>query len=137
MPTSLGPTSAALGIVALIAVTPFVGIAFVNVVFARRGWTPLTQLVENYLRRYPIFAAALAGLCGALVGHVFWSFGENRPYGPAPFYLLGAAFGLALVSGIVGAAVLAVVGLALRALPGHLFNRRPPAAAQPRRPDLP
>jgi hypothetical protein len=135
MPASPGPTSAALGIVALVAVAPFFAIAVVNVVFAWWGWTPLTQLVENYLRRYPLFAAALAGLCGALVGHVFWSFGDNLPRGPAPFYLLGAALGLAVVAGVVGAVMLAAVGLALRALASRFFNQRARAAAQPRRPD--
>ncbi len=110
MPQSAGPTSVAMWLAALVAVAPFIMIALLNVVIARNGWTPLSQLVENYLRRYPLFAAALAGFFGALVGHVFWSFGYQQPYPPTPGYLLLVAVGLAVASGMVGAVLLALLG---------------------------
>lgn len=109
MPQALGPTTVALAFAGLLAVTPFVVIAVINVIMARHGWTPLTQLVENYLRRYPLFAAALCGFFGALVGHIFWSHGDNPPAQPAPGQLLFVAVGLAVAAGAAGAVLLAVV----------------------------
>ena len=120
MPQAAGPTTVAMAVVALIAVTPFVVIAVVNVVFALRGWTPLTQLVEHYLRRYPLFAAGLCGFFGALVGHIFWSFGYNAPRPPAPFHLLVIAVGLAIASGLAGAGLLALIAAVVIA---PLMNR--------------
>jgi hypothetical protein len=112
MPQSGGPTSLAMWFAAMVAVTPFIAIALLNVIIARNHWTPLAQLVEHYLRRYPLFAAGLAGFFGALVGHVFWSYGDNPPYPPAPGYLFLFGVGLAVSSGIVGALSLAMLGAA-------------------------
>jgi|GEM_PF-5363493 len=108
-----GPTTIAMAIAAFLAVLPFVVIAVVNIVMALRGWTPLTQLVENYMRRYPMFAALLSGFVGALAGHVFWSFGDNPPYPPAPLHLLPYAVLIAVAAGILGAILLAGIAYLL------------------------
>ena len=114
----------AMAIEAMLAITPFVAVAVLNFVFARRGWAPLTQLVEHYLRRYPIFAAVLSGFVGALVGHVFWSLGDNPPAPPAPFHLLPVALGLAFAIPVIGAVALAVIASTLHAvLPARSANR--------------
>lgn len=107
MPAPAGPTTIAMAIAATIAVLPFVVIALVNIVMVYRRWTPLTQLVEHYMRRYPWFAAGICGFVGALAGHIFWSFGDNpsRPVGHS--FLLLVAIGVAITAGIVGALILA------------------------------
>jgi len=120
MPPVTGPTTLALAFAAIVAVVPFIGIAVINIVIARRGWSPLTQLVEDYLRRYPIFAALLSGFVGALVGHVFWSMGDNPPKPPAPAHLLLEALGLALAAGLAGALLLWLLGMALAAVSERL-----------------
>lgn len=119
MPEALGPTTVALALAGLLAVTPFVVIAVINVIMARHGWTPLTQLVENYLRRYPLFAAALCGFFGALVGHVFWSHGDNPAAHPAPGQLLLMAVALAVASGVAGAVLLGAVSAGIAAVAGR------------------
>jgi len=101
----------ALSIEAILGALPFIAIAGLNIVFALRGWTPLTQLVENYLRRYPPFAAAISLFIGALVGHVFWSFGNNPSAPPGSALLLLLALGIAVGTGVVGA--ISLMGLAL------------------------
>lgn len=106
-------SNVALGFEALIAILPFIVLAVLNVVFARRHWPPLTQLVEDNLRRYPLFAAGLSGFVGALVGHVFWSFGENPPAPPAKGYLLLVAFFIAVAAGALGALVLGLLAFAV------------------------
>lgn len=108
-----GPTTIAMAIAAMLAVLPFVIIAIVNIVMAIKGWTPLTQLVESYMRRYPIFAALLAGFVGALVGHVFWSFGDNPSEPAAPFYLLPLAVVIAIGAGLLGAVALGGIAFLL------------------------
>jgi hypothetical protein len=113
VPQSAGPTTLAIAIAALLAVLPFVAIAVVNIVMAVRGWTPLTQLVENYMRRYPIFAAVLAGFVGALAGHVFWSFGDNPAGPPATLHLLPWAVVVAVAAGMIGAVLLVVIAYGL------------------------
>ena len=123
MPASFGATSLAIAIVAMVAVAPFVVIAVINTIFAYNGWTPLTQIVENYLRRYPLVAAALSGFFGALVGHIFWSFGDNPAKDPAPLGLLFIALASAVLLGLVGGVSLVVVGFGLR-LVGTLFRRK-------------
>ena len=119
MPQALGPTTVALAFAGLLAVTPFVVIAVINVIIARHGWTPLTQLVENYLRRYPLFAAALCGFFGALVGHVFWSHGYNPAAIPAPGQFLLVAVGLAVGAGVAGAGLLGLVSAGIAAVTGR------------------
>jgi hypothetical protein len=126
VPGASGPTTIAMAIAATIAVIPFVVIAGVNVFMAFRGWTPLTQLVEHYMRRYPWFAAGICGFVGALAGHIFWSFGDNpaRPVGHTSLLLI--ALGIAVAAGVVGAVVLAAIAYAAAWLLGRL---RPHAAA--------
>ena len=119
MPQSAGPSTLAIAIAAVLAVLPFFVVAIVNVVMVLRGWTPLTQTVENYMRRYPIFAAALAGFVGALAGHVFWSFGDNPAKPPAPLYLLPWAVLVAIATGLVCAVLLAAIAFALDRLVGR------------------
>jgi hypothetical protein len=125
MPQALGPTTVALAFAGLLAVTPFVVIAVINVIIARHGWTPLTQLVENYLRRYPLFAAALCGFFGALVGHVFWSHGDNPAAAPAPGQYLLMAVGLAAGAGVAGAGLLGLVSAGIAAVNSRLNAGRP------------
>jgi hypothetical protein len=108
-----GPTTIAMAIAAFLAVLPFAVIAVVNIVMAVKGWTPLTQLVENYMRRYPIFAAVLSGFVGALAGHVFWSFGDNPAEPPAPLSLLPWAVLVAVGAGLLGAVILAGIAYGL------------------------
>lgn len=120
-----GPTTIAMAVAALLAVLPFAVLAVINIVMALRGWTPLTQLVENYMRRYPIFAALLAGFVGALAGHVFWSFGDNPEEPPAPFHLLLVAVLVAVGAGIAGAIALGVIAFVLDAARARL--RRSPS----------
>jgi hypothetical protein len=112
VPSTSGPTTIAIGIAATIAVIPFVVIAAVNVFMVFRRWTPLTQLVEHYMRRYPWFAAGICGFVGALVGHIFWSFGDNpaKPVGHSNLLLI--AIGIAVGAGVVGAVMLAAIAYA-------------------------
>jgi hypothetical protein len=114
MPQTSGATTLAMAFVACLAVFPLVVVAAFNAFLARRsGGSPLTHLVEHYLRRYPLFAAALAGGLGALVGHVFWSTGDNPAYPPEPAGLLLVAFYVTLISGLVGVVLLWLVSHAL------------------------
>jgi hypothetical protein len=136
VPASAGPTSLAIYIVAGVAVLPFVAIAGLNVYVAYRDGPPLTQVVEEYLRRYPVFAAALAAFCGALVGHVFWSFGAGGSAAQGPLSLLWWAAGLAVLAGVFGAALLAWMaevgdrrGLAIARLRERLARAARPVTA--------
>jgi ABC-type Fe3+-siderophore transport system permease subunit len=123
MPASFGATSLAVAIVGLVAVAPFLAIALVNVIFAENGWTPLTQIVENYLRRYPLFAAALAGFFGALVGHVFWSFGDNPRADPATLGLLFTALAGAAILGLAGGVLLVGIGFGLHVIATRFLRK--------------
>lgn len=120
MPTGVGPSTIAMAVAATLAVLPFVVIAAVNLLIVRRGWTPLTQLVEHYMRRYPWFAAAICAFVGALAGHVFWSFGDNPALPPAPGQLLPIAVGVAIGAGILGAMALGAVASVLSWVRGRL-----------------
>lgn len=111
---SVEPQSIVLAVSGSVAVAPFVVIAILNVRFARRGWTPLAQLVTTYLGRYPVFAAIVAGFLGALMGHVFWSTGEPGDARPlAPLLILPLALGLTVLAGLVAAVALTVLALVI------------------------
>lgn len=120
MPAAPGPTSIALAIAAVVAVVPFVGIAVLNLVVAWRKGPPLTQLVENYLRRYPFFAAALSGFFGALVGHVFWSDGTSRRADPAQLAQVLAALVIAVAAGLLASVLLPLIALLVRAVASRI-----------------
>lgn len=112
-----GATSLAVAIVALVAVAPFVAIAVINTVDA-----------SNADRRELSEALSLSGrgalgLFGALVGHIFWSFGDNPAKDPAPLRLVFTGLGSAVLLGLVGGVSLAVVGFGLR-LVSTLFRRK-------------
>lgn len=112
MPQDLA-SNVAMALEALLAILPFFGIALLNIWLARRGWPPLSQLVEDNLRRYPLVAAGLSGFVGALVGHVFWSFGDNPSAQPARFLLFLLAIAVAVLAGALGALVLGVLAYAV------------------------
>jgi hypothetical protein len=60
---------AALGVVILGLMMAIVGI---DAWFEIKRRRPLGMWVANWARRYPMFAAALAAVFGAMVGHFFW-----------------------------------------------------------------
>ena len=116
MPHSEGPTTIAMAIAATAAALPFVAIAILNTVMVVRRTPPLNQVVENYMRRYPLIAAGLACFVGALAGHIFWSTGDNPSKPPAIWYLLPLACLLAGVVGVFGAGALGLLGTAFQPL---------------------
>ncbi len=125
MPHSEGPTTIAMAIAATAAALPFVAIAILNTVMVVRRTPPLNQVVENYMRRYPLIAAGLACFVGALAGHIFWSTGDNPSKPPAIWYLLPLACLLAGVVGVFGAGALGLLGTAFQ----PLLCSRPSSAA--------
>lgn len=116
MPHSEGPTTIAMAIAATAAALPFVVIAIVNTIMVFRGSPPLNQVVENYMRRYPLIAAGLTGFVGALAGHIFWATGDNPSKPPALWFLLPFACVLAGFVGVFGAGALGLLGTALQPL---------------------
>lgn len=47
-------------------------VTLLDLYFEYRGWRPIAQRVERWSRNYPLFAAGLAAVFGALIGHFFW-----------------------------------------------------------------
>jgi hypothetical protein len=117
-----------MAIAATIAVLPFVVIASVNLVMVYRGWSPLSQLVEHYMRRYPWFAAGICGFVGALAGHIFWSWGDNPSMPVGKTNLLWLAFLIAIASGVVGALLIAGIAYVAAWVLGR-FRPRPELSA--------
>jgi len=116
LPEQAGPATFVMAIIATIAFLPFIGIALLNIVMTRPEAPRLNQVVENYMARYPIIAAGLAGFVGALAGHIFWATGPN-PYKPfADLRLLPIAVGVGIAAGGLGAGALAIIGSMLKPL---------------------
>src|SRR5579859_3549887 len=107
-----------MAIVATIAFLPFIFIALVNIAMTRPKSPRLNQVVENYMARYPIIAAGLAGFVGALAGHIFWATGTNPNHRVdfPDFKLLYVALGLGIALGGFGAGALAILGSVLKPL---------------------
>lgn len=105
-----------MAIVGTLAILPMIGVAFLNIVMTRPGSPRLSQVVENYMGRYPVIAAGLAGFVGALAGHIFWAIGPNPPKDFGRLKLVPLSFGLAIAVGIFGAGILALLGAVLRPL---------------------
>lgn len=105
-----------MAIVGTLTILPMIAIAVLNIVMTRPGSPRLSQVVENYMGRYPVIAAVLAGFFGALAGHIFWAIGPNPAKDFGELKLVPIAFGLAIAVGVFGAAVLALLGTVLRPL---------------------
>ena len=57
---------------ALVLLATFFVVALLDLWFELSNQPPVGAAVTRWVRRYPIYAAALALLAGALVGHLFW-----------------------------------------------------------------
>lgn len=129
MPSQAGPGTVAMAITATLAILPFIAIALLNIAMTIRGYPRLSQVIENYMARYPIIAAGLGGFVGALAGHIFWATGPNPPKDFAQLRLLPIAFVIAMVVGAVGAGALALIAASLRPLacpsPGAILMNPP------------
>lgn len=58
-----------LGVVVLIFLLAIVAL---DMWFELRRRRPLGELISTWSSRYPLFAAGLAAVFGAMVGHFFW-----------------------------------------------------------------
>ena len=59
-------------LLALISLGLLLGVTLLDLYFEYRRWRPIALRVERWSRRYPFFAAGLAAVFGALLGHFFW-----------------------------------------------------------------
>lgn len=57
---------------ALVVLAVFAIVASLDLWFELTGQPPVGAYVTRWARRYPLFAAAVALLAGAAVGHLFW-----------------------------------------------------------------
>jgi hypothetical protein len=58
--------------VGIVFVVVLLGILCLDLVFELLHMRPLGEWVARWGRRYPLFAASLALIFGAMVGHFFW-----------------------------------------------------------------
>jgi hypothetical protein len=105
-----------MAVIATIGFLPFIGLALLNIAMTRPGAPRLNQVIENYMARYPVIAAALACFVGALAGHIFWATGPNPPKPFADTRLLWIALGVGFAIGGFGAGALALLGSLLKPL---------------------
>jgi hypothetical protein len=57
---------------ALALLATFFFVAMLDLWFELSNQPPVGAAVTRWVRHYPIYAAALAVLAGAVVGHLFW-----------------------------------------------------------------
>lgn len=57
---------------ALLLLATFFFVAVLDLWFELTDRPPVGAAVTRWVRRYPIYATALALLAGAVVGHLFW-----------------------------------------------------------------
>ena len=49
----------------------FFGLGLLDAYFELRGWEPVGDRLQRWTRRYPVYAAGLILVWGALLGHLF------------------------------------------------------------------
>jgi len=57
---------------ALLLLATFFFVALLDLWFEVSNQPPVGAVVTRWVRRYPVYAAGLALLAGAVVGHLFW-----------------------------------------------------------------
>ncbi len=56
----------------VVVVVALLAIALIDLYLEVRRWEPLGRRLRTWSDKYPLFAAGLAALLGALLGHFFW-----------------------------------------------------------------
>jgi hypothetical protein len=59
-------------IVGMVVLGLLVSIAFIDIYLEARRWRPIGPRLQTWSDRYPLAAASLALVLGALLGHFFW-----------------------------------------------------------------
>jgi hypothetical protein len=61
-----------IALVGIVVVATLLAIALIDLYLEARRWEPLGRRLQAWSDQYPLFAAGLAALLGALLGHFFW-----------------------------------------------------------------
>ena len=61
-----------IGLLGIVVLAMLLGIVGLDLWFESTHRPPLGRIIARWSRRYPLFAAGLAGIFGAMLGHFFW-----------------------------------------------------------------